>query len=145
MKLKLSVYILTILFIFMMICECTRTKRQKRAQLFISIMRCNFGTYVHLFQQFLSNEWTDLHNIWNLSYQYTCQSAYLFSWWFVHAGACKCQNCASLLKWITVHVSAPYVRVRARIIMKINMLVDWYTDSLSFKFYEDPFTGCREI
>ena len=40
---------------------------------------------------------------------------------------------------------ASYVRVRARIIMKINMVVDMYTDSLSFKFYEDPFTGCREI
>ena len=26
-----------------------------------------------------------------------------------------------------------------------NMLIDRYTDSLSSKFYEDPFIGCREI
>ena len=26
-----------------------------------------------------------------------------------------------------------------------NMQVDMYTDSLSFKFYGDPFTGCGEI
>ena len=44
-----------------------------------------------------------------------------------------------------MHVVGTYVRVRARIIMKINMLVDIYTDSLSFKFYGDPFTGCGEI
>ena len=52
---------------------------------------------------------------------------------------------ASLFKSITVHVFASYVRVRARIIMKINILVDRYTDSLSFKFYEDPSIGCGEI
>ena len=34
-----------------------------------------------------------------------------------------------------------YVRVLAWIIM----LVDTYIDSLSFKFCEDPFFGCREI
>ena len=44
-----------------------------------------------------------------------------------------------------MHVFASYVRVRARIIIKINMLVDIYTDSLSFKFYENPFIGCGEI
>ena len=27
----------------------------------------------------------------------------------------------------------------------INIVVDMHTDSLSFKFYEDPFFGCREI
>ena len=43
------------------------------------------------------------------------------------------------------HLRASYVRVCARIIMKINMVVDIHTDSLSFKFYEDPFFGCREI
>ena len=37
------------------------------------------------------------------------------------------------------------MRVLARIIMKINMLVDMHTESLSFKFYEDPFIGCGEI
>ena len=37
------------------------------------------------------------------------------------------------------------VRMRAQIILKIKVLVDMYTDSLSFKFYEDPFTGCGEI
>ena len=43
------------------------------------------------------------------------------------------------------HLRASYLRVRARIIMKINMVVNMDTDSLSFKFYEDPFFGCREI
>ena len=33
-----------------------------------------------------------------------------------------------------MHVNDAYVQVCARIIMKINMLVDIYTDSLSFKF-----------
>ena len=32
-----------------------------------------------------------------------------------------------------MHVFASYVRVRARIIMEINMPIDWYTDSLSMK------------
>ena len=44
-----------------------------------------------------------------------------------------------------MHDFVSYVRVRARIIMKINMMVDMYTDSLSSKFYEDPFIGCGEI
>ena len=44
-----------------------------------------------------------------------------------------------------MYVFAFYVCVRARIIMKVNMLVDTYIDSLSFKFYEDPFIGCGEI
>ena len=44
-----------------------------------------------------------------------------------------------------MHVVGAYVRVRARIIMKINMLVDMYTDKLSFKFYDDPFIGYSEI
>ena len=43
------------------------------------------------------------------------------------------------------HLRASYVRLRARIIMKINMLVIMHTESLSFKFYEDPFIGCGEI
>ena len=49
------------------------------------------------------------------------------------------------MKRRTVLVCASYVRVRARIIMKINMLVDMHTKSLSFNFYEDPFIGCGEI
>ena len=44
-----------------------------------------------------------------------------------------------------MHVLGAYVRVHARIIVKIKMLVDMYTDSLSLKFYEDPFTGCGGI
>ena len=43
------------------------------------------------------------------------------------------------------HLRASYVRVRARIIMKMDMVVNIHTDSLCFKFYEDPFFGCREI
>ena len=57
----------------------------------------------------------------------------------------KRQKRASLFKSITVHVFAYYMHVRARIMMKINILVDRYTDSLSFKFYEDPSIGCGEI
>ena len=38
-----------------------------------------------------------------------------------------------------------HVRVRARIIMKINVLIYRYTDSLSLEFDEDPFIGCGEI
>ena len=37
-----------------------------------------------------------------------------------------------------MHYFVSYVRVRARIIIKINMMVDMYADSLSSKFYEDP-------
>ena len=44
-----------------------------------------------------------------------------------------------------IYVFIADVRIRARIIIKIKMLVHWYTDSLSFKFYENPFIGCREI
>ena len=44
-----------------------------------------------------------------------------------------------------MHDVGSYVCVCPRIQMKINMLIDSYTDSLSFKFYEDPFIGCGEI
>ena len=44
-----------------------------------------------------------------------------------------------------MHGVSPYVHMCARIIMKISILIDRYTDSLSFKFYEDPFIGCGEI
>ena len=63
----------------------------------------------------------------------------------MHARARKSRQCAVLMKSITVRVFASYVRVRARIIMKINTLVDRYTESLSLKFYEEPFIGCGEI
>ena len=63
----------------------------------------------------------------------------------MHARARKSRQRAVLMKSITVRVFASYVRVRARIIMKINTLVDRCTESLSLKFYEDPFIGCGEI
>ena len=44
-----------------------------------------------------------------------------------------------------MHGVSPYMRMCARIIMKISMLIDRYTDSLSFKFYESLFIGCGEI
>ena len=44
-----------------------------------------------------------------------------------------------------MHVFASYVHVRARIMMKINIEVYRYTDSLSLNFFEDPFIGCGEI
>ena len=44
-----------------------------------------------------------------------------------------------------MHGVSPYVRMCGRIIMKISMLIGRYTDSLSYKFYDDPFIGCREI
>ena len=57
----------------------------------------------------------------------------------------KRQKRAQLLISIRMRICMSYMRVRARIIMKINILVDRYTDSLSFKFYEDPSIGCGEI
>ena len=57
----------------------------------------------------------------------------------MHARARKRQKRAQLLISLRMSVFG------ARNIMKINTLVDMYTDSLSFKFYEDPFTGCGEI
>ena len=63
----------------------------------------------------------------------------------MHTDGCKFQNRASLLKEITVHVCASYVHMHAQIIMKINVMVNIYTDILSFKIYEDPFIGCGEI
>ena len=38
-----------------------------------------------------------------------------------------------------------YVRVRARIIINVHTMFDTYIDSLSFKFYDDPFIGFGEI
>ena len=63
----------------------------------------------------------------------------------MHAHTRKRQKQAQLLISLRMHVFASYVRVRARIIMKFNILVDMYGDSLSFKFYEDLFIGCGEI
>ena len=63
----------------------------------------------------------------------------------MHARARKRQKRAQLFISVRMRVLGDYVCVRARIILKIKMLVDMYTDSLSFKFYEDPFFGCREI
>ena len=63
----------------------------------------------------------------------------------MHARARKRQKRAQLFISVRMRVLGDYVRVRAQIIVKIKMLVDMYTDSLSFKFYEDPFTGCGEI
>ena len=40
-----------------------------------------------------------------------------------------------------MHAFGNHVRVRAR----ISVLINGYTDSLSLKFYEDPFIGCGEI
>ena len=47
----------------------------------------------------------------------------------MHAQARNGRKRASLIKLITVHVFATYVCVRARIIMKINMLIDMYNGS----------------
>ena len=63
----------------------------------------------------------------------------------MHARVRKRQKHAHLFILLRMHVVGAYVRVRARIIMKINILVDTYADSLSLKFYGDPFTGCGEI
>ena len=43
-----------------------------------------------------------------------------------------------------MHVCVAYMRVRARIIKEIIMLVDMYTDSLSLKFDGDAFTDHHE-
>ena len=63
----------------------------------------------------------------------------------MHERARKRQKRAQLFISVRMHVLGAYVRVHARIIVKIKMLVDMYTDSLSLKFYEDPFTGCGGI
>ena len=63
----------------------------------------------------------------------------------MHTGTSKNQKHAQLFISIRMHGISSYVRMCARIIMKINMVIDSYTDSLSFKFYEDPFIGCGEI
>ena len=62
----------------------------------------------------------------------------------MHARARKRQKHAHLFILLRMHIVGAYVRVHARIIMKMNMLVDIYTDSLSFKFYGDPFSGYGE-
>ena len=51
----------------------------------------------------------------------------------MHARARKRQKRAQLFISVRMRVLGDYV------------LVDMYTDSLSFKFYENPFIGCREI
>ena len=56
----------------------------------------------------------------------------------MHARARKRQTRAHLLISLRLHVVGSYVRVRARIIMKIKILVDRFTESLSLKFYKDP-------
>ena len=63
----------------------------------------------------------------------------------MHARSRKRQKRAQLFISVRMRVLGAYVRVRARIIMKIKRLVDMYTDSLSLKFHEDPFTGCGGI
>ena len=63
----------------------------------------------------------------------------------MHASARKRQKRAQLFISVRMRVLGDYVRVRAQIIVKIKMLVDMYTDSLSFKFHDDPFTGCGGI
>ena len=63
----------------------------------------------------------------------------------MHTLARKRQKRAQLFISVRMHVLGAYVRVHARIIVKIKMLVDMYSDSLSLKFYEDPFTGCGGI
>ena len=60
----------------------------------------------------------------------------------MHARACNSQKGAQLFILITLPILRYYVRMRAQKIMKIEMLVDMYTDNLSFKFHEDPFIGC---
>ena len=57
----------------------------------------------------------------------------------------KSQKNEPLLKCKTVHAFGSYVHVHARTIMKIYLLVNRYTDSLSFEFNESPFIGCGEI
>ena len=63
----------------------------------------------------------------------------------MHARARKRRKRAQLFISVRMRVLGDYMRVRARIIVKNKMLVDMFTDSLSFKFYEDSFIGCGEI
>ena len=63
----------------------------------------------------------------------------------MHARARKMQKRSQFLISLRMHVIDGNVHVRARIIIKIILLVDMYTESLSLKFYEDPFIGYGEI
>ena len=55
----------------------------------------------------------------------------------MHTRARKRQKRAQLFISVRMRILGAYARVRARIIVKIKMLVDM--------FYEDPFTGCGGI
>ena len=110
-----------------------------------NVFKNNKYTKTNLFYQFHSNQWMETHEIWNLSCQYTYQQAIKFSWWSVHAGARKRQKRAQLYISIRSHAFDSDVRVHARTIIKIYLLVDRYTESLSFKFNESSFLSCWEI
>ena len=45
----------------------------------------------------------------------------------------------------SAHVTCSYVRVRARIMLKIGMTSTTYVRKLSFKFEKNLFSGSREI
>ena len=107
-----------------------------------NVFKNNKYTKTNLFYQFHSNQWMETHEIWNLSCQYTYQQAIKFTWWSVHAGARKRQKRAQLYISIRSHAVGSYMRVHAQTIMKMYLLVDSYTDSLSFKFHESPFISC---
>ena len=53
----------------------------------------------------------------------------------MHARARKRQKRAQLFISVRMHVLGAYVRVRARIIVKMNVLINRYTDTLSLKCY----------
>ena len=61
----------------------------------------------------------------------------------MHAGARKRQKRAQLYISIRSHAFDSDVRVHAQTI--IYLLVDRYTDSLSFKFYQSLFISCGEL
>ena len=63
----------------------------------------------------------------------------------MHARTRKRQKRAQLFISVRMRVLGGYMRMCVQIIVKIKMLVDMYTDNLSFKFFEDLFTGCGGI
>ena len=46
---------------------------------------------------------------------------------------------------LSMHVKGTYACAHARIHLKFCMVATTYVDTLSLKFEQDPFRGCREI
>ena len=73
-------------------------------------------------------------------YVHMCIIAYLNTCILAYMHTCIVAYTCILAYWHTC-----FSGLGARIFLKIDMLVDTYTDNFSFKFHEDLFIGFREI